>query len=74
MVELKTSKEKLEEKRKLREARDKEVYLRFLELKEEHSLSDAVCITANEFNLSLPTIYEIRKRMKNRTKPDLVSA
>lgn len=71
MVELKTSREKAEARKKLQEAKDKEIYLRFLELKDEHSLSDAVCITANEFNLSLPTIYGIRKRMKNRTRQTL---
>lgn len=64
MVELKTSRQKAEARKRQREARDKIIYARFLELTRTNSLSDAVCITANEFCLSLPTIYEIRKRVE----------
>lgn len=66
MVELKTSKEKAEIKRQQRKERDEKIYGRFLELSQQYSLSDAVCIVANEFGLSLPTVYGVRKRMSNQ--------
>lgn len=71
MIELKTSKQKAEARRKRMEERDKTIYDRFIELSKVNSLSDAVCITANEFCLSLPTIYEIRKRVESRLEASL---
>lgn len=62
MVNIKTSKERSELKKEMQKQRDKIILNRFEEIKKNHSISDAVAITANEFNLSQMTIYNIRKR------------
>lgn len=62
MVNVKTAKERQERKLEERINRDKEIMARFNENRKIYSLSDAVIVTANEFNLSVPTLYNIRKR------------
>lgn len=62
MVNLKTSVERKELKEKMQKQRDKIILARFEEIRKNHTVSDAVAITANEFNLSPMTIYNIRKR------------
>lgn len=62
MVNLKTSKERSELKKEMQKQRDKLILSRFEEVRKNHTVSDAVAITANEFNLSQVTIYNIRKR------------
>lgn len=62
MVQLKTSKERLEKRNEQRLKRDRAILTRFNENCKKYSISDAVTITANEFNLSSMTIYNIRKR------------
>lgn len=62
MVNLKTSKERSELKKEMQKQRDKLILERFEENKKKYTVSDAVAITANEFNLSQVTIYNIRRR------------
>lgn len=62
MVQLKTAKERLERKVEQRKRRDEIIMNRFKEYCKSYSISDAVTITANEFNLSVMTIYNIRRR------------
>lgn len=62
MVQLRTAKERLEKRMKQQLKRDKMVLAKFNEYCKKYCVSDAVTITANEFNLSAATIYNIRKR------------
>lgn len=62
MVQFKTSKERLEKKIEQKQKRDNVILSRFNENCKKYSISDATVITANEFNLSAMTIYNIRKR------------
>lgn len=62
MVNVRTSKERLEKKKEEQMKKDKIILSRFNEHCKKYSISDAVVITANEFNLSPVTIYNIRKR------------
>lgn len=62
MVQLKTSKERLERRMEQQLKRDKTVLARFNEHCKKYCISDAVTITANEFNLSTATVYNIRRR------------
>lgn len=61
MVGIKTSKERREEQKRQKAERDAKIMKRFNELCAEHIVSDAAIITANEFNLSVGTIYVIRR-------------
>lgn len=45
--------------------RDKEIVKRFEELCGKHGASDATIIIANEYAVSIPTVYNIRNRVKN---------
>ena len=58
---MKTSHERREEKKKRKAERDAAVMTRFNELLGEYNVSDAAIITANEFNLSIGSIYVIRR-------------
>lgn len=62
MVNVRTSKERLEKKMEEKLKRDKVILSRFNDNCKKYSISDAVVVTANEFNLSTMTIYNIRKR------------
>ena len=62
MVTVKTAKERIKKKKEEQAKRDKIIFSRFNELRKNYSVTDAVVITANEFNLSLVTVYNIRKR------------
>ena len=58
MVEIRTAKEKKE----LKEARNKAMLSRFDELTKEYDKSDATILVANEYNVSVATIYNIRRQ------------
>ena len=45
--------------------RDKEIVKRFEELCGKYGASDATIIIANEYAVSIPTVYNIRNRVKN---------
>lgn len=45
--------------------RDKEIVKRFDKLCATHGASDATIIIANEYAVSVPTVYNIRNRVKN---------
>ena len=45
--------------------RDKQIVKRFEELSIKHGASDATIIIANEYAVSIPTVYNIRKRFKD---------
>lgn len=62
MVNVRTSKERLEKKLEEKSKRDRAILSRFNDNCKKYSISDAVVVTANEFNLSTMTIYNIRKR------------
>lgn len=62
MVQFRTAKERLEKKLEERQQKDKMILARFNEICKVHTVSDAVNLTANEFNLSPMTIYNIRRR------------
>lgn len=63
MVELKTSRERIERKRERQRERDIIIVSRFEDYKSKgFSVSDAVKLTANDFDLSEPTVYNIRRR------------
>lgn len=61
---MKTSRERKEEQKRRKAERDAKVLGRFKELLAEYNVSDAAIITANEFNLSVGTIYVIRRNDK----------
>ena len=63
MIKLKTSQERKRDRQLALESRNAKIAKRFemLTTKCEYSISDAATICANEFNLSLPTIYKARK-------------
>lgn len=62
MVQIKTSKERFEKKKEQRRRKDGIILSRFNENCKKYSITDAATITADEFNLSVMTIYNIRKR------------
>lgn len=62
MVYIKTAKEKLERRVKERQRKDSLVLNKFNEYCKTYSISDAVTLTANEFNISNMTVYNIRRR------------
>lgn len=64
MMQFKTAKERLEKRIEERKRKDKLVLNKFSEYCKRYSISDAVTLTANEFNISSMTVYNIRRRNK----------
>jgi hypothetical protein len=62
MVQFKTSKERCEKRIEERKKKDEKVLAKFKENCKTYSISDAMVITADEFNISVVTLYNIRKR------------
>lgn len=60
-LKVKTSREKAKIKLNKRFEKCKAIVNRLKELEVDYSKSDAVAICANEFNLSLPTIYKAKR-------------
>lgn len=60
-LKVKTSKEKAKSKLNKRLEKCRAIVNRLKELEVDYNKSDAVAICANEFNLSLPTIYKAKK-------------
>lgn len=44
---------------------DKRIVKRFEQLREVHGASDATVMVSNEFAISIPTVYNIRRRVGN---------
>ena len=66
-MKLKTSEERLKIKREEQLKKDAKVIAKFNKLRENYNVNDATILTANEFGLSIPTIYNIRKRNNGTT-------
>ena len=66
-MKLKTSEERANLKRQEQIKKDAKVIARFEKLRENYNVNDASVIVANEFGLSVPTIYKIRKRNNGAT-------
>lgn len=60
-----SSAERKKIKAQKRMERDKQIVKRFEELSIKHGASDATIIIANEYAVSIPTVYNIRKRFKD---------
>lgn len=60
-----SSAERKKIKAQKRMERDKQIVKRFEELSMKHGASDATIIIANEYAVSIPTVYNIRKRFKD---------
>ena len=66
-MKLKTSEERANLKKQERLKKDARVIACFNKLRESYNVNDASIMTANEFGLSVPTIYNIRKRNNGTT-------
>lgn len=66
-MKLKTSEERANLKKQERLKKDAKVIAYFNKLRESYNVNDASIMTANEFGLSVPTIYNIRKRNDGTT-------
>lgn len=62
MITLRTSEERMKKKESERKKRDAKIMNRYNTLLKEYKVSDAMIVVANEFNVSMQTIYNIRKR------------
>ena len=60
-----SSAERKKIKAQKRMERDRQIVNRFEELSTKHGASDATIIIANEYAVSIPTVYNIRKRFKD---------
>lgn len=63
MIKIKTSEERRKEREREKERRNNKIAARITQLMTNNKLgkSDAVFLVANEYNLSIPTIYKIKK-------------
>ena len=66
-MKIKTSKERLKQRKLEQKKKDEKIISYFTKLRETYNVNDASILTANEFGLSLPTIYNIRKRNSDGT-------
>ena len=64
-MKLKTSEERLKLRKERQRKQDAKVMDFYNKTLESHSISDSVVITANEFGLSLPTVYNIKNRYRD---------
>ena len=70
MVEIKTSLERKREKEQIKREQDLAVYNRYQELLTQNSKSDAAILCASEFNITVQTVYLIKKRVENPVIPE----
>lgn len=66
-MRLKTAEERLKLRKEEQQKKDAKIMARFNKLRENYNVNDACIMTANEFGLSVPTIYNIRKRNNGTT-------
>lgn len=63
-MEIKTKQQKLADKNQKKLENDRKILARLVELCKDYTVGDASIIVAQEFNISVPTLYKIRQRNK----------
>lgn len=70
-MEIKSARAKREAQKIEREFRENEIVTRYMELLKEYKKSEATEIVASEFNVSIPHVYEVRRRVAKRLTPSI---